>query len=289
MAMIVVTGATGELGSRVISNLLTHTDASRVGVSVRDTSKASALEAKGVRVRAADFTEPASLARAFEGADTVLVVSAAIRGAAAADANRAAIDAARQAGASRILYTSHQAASHTSHFPPAMVHAATEDHLATLGVPYTALRHGFYANALAYIVGGAVEAGAIYAPADGPVSWTSHDDLAEADAKAVLDDSWPSGPTAPLAAPESHDLASIAGLMSEMTGRTIDRVTLEDDEWLDAAVKRGMPEGAAQLTLGQFKASRAGEFNATNSQLENAMSRKATPVGVVLERIIANA
>lgn len=289
--MIVVTGATGELGSRIIDRLLTHTDASLIGVSVRDVGKASALVAKGVRVRAADFTQPSTLAYAFEGADTVLVVSAAIRGSGATDANCAAIDAAREAGASRILYTSHQAASHTSHFPPARVHAATEDHLAGAGVPYTALRHGFYATALTHLLAGSLAEGAIYAPADGPVSWTAHDDLAEADAATLVrtaprGDAWAlNGKTAPLATSESFDLAGIAGLLSEIAGRPIERVVVEDDVWLATAVERGMPEAAALFTLDQFIAARSREFEAQQPILDEVLGRKATSVRVFLERL----
>lgn len=79
--------------------------ADSVGVSVRDVGKAERLMSRGVRVRAGDFTDPTALDYAFEDADQVLVVSAGIRGPAAAEANRAAIGAAVRAGASRVLYT----------------------------------------------------------------------------------------------------------------------------------------------------------------------------------------
>jgi len=130
--MIVVTGATGQLGSQIVENLLTRVPADTVGVSVRDTAKAASLAERGVRVRRGDFTEPATLQHAFEGADQVLLVSAAIRGSDAVTANIAAIDAAHAAGAKRILYTSHQSASKTSLFSPAVTHAATEKHLQQL-------------------------------------------------------------------------------------------------------------------------------------------------------------
>ena len=111
-------GSHRPLGSQIVARLLERVPAGTVGVSVRDVGKAAALAERGVRVRAGDFTEPATLRHAFEGADQVLVVSAAIRGAGAVAANLAAIDAARAAGAQRILYTSHQAASKDSLFAP---------------------------------------------------------------------------------------------------------------------------------------------------------------------------
>lgn len=109
--MIIVTGATGQLGSQIVARLLDRVPAADVGVSVRDVARAGALADLGVRVRAGDFTDPAGLAQAFADADQVLVVSAAIRGPGAGQANATAIDAAVRAGATRVLYTSHQAAS----------------------------------------------------------------------------------------------------------------------------------------------------------------------------------
>ena len=209
--MIVITGATGRLGSGIVERLLDRVPAETVGVSVRDVDRAAALAERGVRVRAGDFTEPTTLEKAFEGAEQVLVVSASIRGAGAVAANIAAVDAARAAGAERVLYTSHQASSPTSLFLPQHTHAATEDHLAALDVPFTALRNGFYTSTLGFYVGEALETGRLALPQDGPVSWTAHDDLAEAAAVALAEPGALDGITAPLTAPEALDLAAVAG------------------------------------------------------------------------------
>ena len=93
----------------------------------------------------------------------------------------------RDAGAERILYTSHQAASWDSLFAPQTTHAATEEHLARRGVPFTALRNGFHATTLGYYPGDVLETGRLVAPEDGPVSWTAHADLAEAAVAALVD------------------------------------------------------------------------------------------------------
>ena len=178
--MIIITGATGQLGSQVVGQLLERVPAGKVGVSVRDPERAASLAARGVRVRRGDFTEPDSLAGAFEGATQVLIISASETGGTAVAAHAAAADAARAAGAERILYTSHQGASADSLFAPMPDHAATERHLAGTGTPFTALRNGFYASTIPHLLGRALETGELVAPADGPVSWTAHADLAEA-------------------------------------------------------------------------------------------------------------
>ncbi|WP_328654148.1 NAD(P)H-binding protein [Micromonospora sp. NBC_00330] len=285
--MIVVTGATGNLGSQIVDRLLDRLPPDAVGVSVRDVDRAAGLAQRGVRVRAADFTDPATLGHAFEGADKVLVVSAAIRGPGALVANRAAIDAAHAAGVNRILYTSHQAASRDSLFAAQPAHAATEEHLAGLGVPFTALRNGFYASTLSFSIGTALETGQLVAPADGPVSWTAHADLAEAAVVALTEDGVLDGVTAPLTASEMLDLEAVAAILSDITGRTVERVVADDDQWRAAAIERGMPAAAADFTLGMYRAARGKEFAVTDPTLEAVIGHRPASVRSVLEAIVA--
>lgn len=281
--MLIVTGATGRLGSLIVDRLLERVPADRVGVSVRDVGRAAGLAARGVRVRAGDFTEPGTLKHAFDGAERVLVVSAAIRGGGAFAANRAAVDAAREAGARRILYTSHQAASPASLFPPQQVHAATEEHLKRQEIPYTALRNGFYAATLWHYLDAALETGLLALPQDGPVSWTAHEDLAEAAALALTEDGAFDGVTPPLTATRTLDFADVAALLSRLTGRTVTRVVMDDPDWISAAVAGGMPRPAAEFALTMFAASRAGEFDVTGPALEAAVGHPARTVHEILE------
>ncbi|SDG05706.1 Uncharacterized conserved protein YbjT, contains NAD(P)-binding and DUF2867 domains [Lentzea fradiae] len=284
--MIIVTGATGRLGSQVVARLLDLVPAHTVGVSVRDESKAAGLAARGVRVRTGDFTDPASLDKAFEDADQVLVVSAAIRGPQASGANRAAIDAAVRAGATRVLYTSHQCASPGSLFSPGREHAATEAHLREQGVDYTALRHGFYTSTFEHYVPAALRTGELRLPEDGPVSWTAHADLVEADVVALTEPDLLNGVTPPLTAPGLLDFADVARVVTVLTGRSVKRVVVDDEEWKESAVAAGMPAAFADFTLGMFRAARAGEFAVTDPALETLLGRPATPAHTVLERLV---
>jgi NAD(P)H dehydrogenase (quinone) len=49
--MILITGATGQLGTGVINHLLEKISANQIAALVRDESKASALKEKGVDIR----------------------------------------------------------------------------------------------------------------------------------------------------------------------------------------------------------------------------------------------
>ena len=149
--MIIVTGASGQLGHAVLERLLDRVPAGQIGASVRDPSAVRDLAERGVRVRRGDYADPASLVEAFEGATRVLVVSANTLGEEGLRQNRAAIEAAVAAGAERVLYTSHAGASPDSPFPPMPQHAANEEVLRGCGAPFTSLRHGFYAESALHL------------------------------------------------------------------------------------------------------------------------------------------
>ena len=256
-------------------------------MSVRDTERAVDLAAQGVRVRRGDFTDPATLSEAFESASQVLIVSSNETSMAAVTQNVAAIDAARAAGADRILYTSHQGAAPESLFAPMPDHAATEQHLRETGTAHTSLRNGYYANTVPLLLGQALTTGEIVAPADGPVSWTTHADLAEAAGIILAAPGRFEGPTPPLTAAEALDLNDIAGLLSELTGRTIRRTVVEDDDFAAGLLARGVPEGRANMLLGMLLASRRGEFATTGHTLEELLGRPATSLRSCLGDLVA--
>lgn len=271
--MIVVTGATGHLGRAVIEGLVARMDPGEVVASARDPAKQPTLAASGVQVRKGNFDDPHSLDGAFAGATQVLIVSADKLGEEALRLHRNAIDAARRAGARRILYTSHMGARPGSSFAPADQHAGTEADLVASGVAFTALRHGFYAESCLHMIGDGLKTGELRTPEDGPVSWTARADLAEADAAVLAQEGRWDGITPPLTALQAVTMAEVAAIASEATGREIRHVTVSDDEWRQAKIKAGMPAIYAEMLLGTFQASRRGDFAATDRALEDLLGR----------------
>lgn len=271
--MIIVTGASGQLGKETVERLLERVPAERIGVSVRAPEKVPEFAARGVRVRRGDFEDPASLAHAFEGASRVLIVSTATTGAVAMRHHRTAIDAAREAGAGRIIYTSHMGSNPASPFAPMVDHAATETALRDSGVPFTSLRNGFYAASGAMLLDNALRTGELAVPEDGPVSWTAHADLAEAAALALTGDGDLDGLTPALTGSEAIDMTGMAEIAAELTGRTIRRSVVSDEEYRAGLVAHGLPEPAADLLLGIFAASRKGEFAEVDPTLARLIGR----------------
>ena len=284
--MIIITGATGKLGQAIVEWLLKLVPADQIGVSVRDPEKAHALKEQGVRVRRGDFADPETLRHAFEGASQVLIISTNSAGDAAVQHHRNAIEAAKAVGAQRVIYTSHMGANPASLFPPMRDHAATEEILKTSGIAFTSLRNGFYAESGFWLMGDGLKTGTIVAPKDGPVSWTTHADLAEAAVIALTQEGRLDGLTPPLTASEALDLDAIASSVSGLTGRETTRITVTDEEYRASMIARGTPEMWAKLSVGLFEASRKSEFAAVDPTLESLLGRSPTTMQDFLSSVL---
>ncbi|MCG7523540.1 SDR family oxidoreductase [Streptomyces sp. OfavH-34-F] len=282
--MIIVTGATGKLGRRTVERLLERVPAERVGVSVRDPRKARDLADRGVRVRQGSFDDPASLVHAFEGAERLLLVSLDRTGEECVTGHRHAIDAAVKAGAGRVLYTSQMGAAHDSRFQACRDHARTEDLLRASGLPWTALRNGFYAASALHFLEPARSTRDIALPADGPVAWTGHDDLAEATAALLTGDVRFEGPTPPLTGTAALDFDAVATIASRATGRPFTRTVLPDDTFREQALAHSTPAPVADLLLSIFAAARNGEFSAVDPTLGELIGREPAGFEALLER-----
>jgi NAD(P)H dehydrogenase (quinone) len=285
--MIVVTGATGQLGRRIVERLLEKMPANEVAASVRHPHKALALAQAGVRVRYGNFAEPDSLATAFAGASQLLIVSsnAAAFGGDPLTQHRAAIVAAKTAGVRRVIYTSHMGAAASSAFPPMLTHAATEDMLRQSGVAWTALRNGFYASTVPMLIGDATSSGVLNAPQDGKVSWTAHSDLAAAAVAILLQDGRFEGATPPLTAAAALSLSDIAAILSELYGRPIERRVIEDQAQADRMVRRCVPSQAIDMTMALYEAARAGEFQRIDPTLATLIGRAPVTVREMLNEL----
>ncbi|MFI8074456.1 SDR family oxidoreductase [Streptomyces sp. NPDC086033] len=282
--MIIVTGATGKLGRRTVERLLERVPADRVGVSVRDPRKARDFADRGVRVRLGNFDDPASLVHAFEGAEQLLLVSLDRVGEECVTGHRAAIDAAVKAGVGRILYTSQMGAAHDSRFQACRDHARTEDLLRATGLPWTALRNGFYAASALQFLEAARHTGDIALPADGPVAWTGHDDLADATAAILAKEGRFEGPTPPLTGAAALDFGAVAEIVSRATGRPFTRTVVPDGVFREQALAHGAPAPIADLMLSIFAAARHGEFTTVDSTLAELLGREPAPFEALLER-----
>ncbi|MFG3253743.1 NAD(P)H-binding protein [Streptomyces sp. NPDC048172] len=270
--MIVVTGATGGLGGATVEHLLTRVPADRIGVSVRDTARARHLADRGVRVRQGSYEDPAALRDAFAGAEQVLLVSGNDPAADMVALHRNAVEAAVAAGVRRILYTSQQGAVPGNPYTPSEFHVATEAILAGTGVAWTALRNGAY-GPLDQVLGPWQRTGVIAMPEDGPTPYVERDEVAEATAALLAGDRAVEGPV-DLTAPTAVTFDDFARIASDLTGRTIERVVVDDEEWVADQLASGVPEQTARLMLSWYQAARAGHFAQAGPLLAELLGRE---------------
>lgn len=274
--MLVITGATGQLGRKIAQNLLQHVPAQAIAVSVRDPAKAADLAAAGMRVRQGDYDDAASLRHAWEGAQRLLLVSsnAAATGGDPLEQHATAIAVAQELEVERIFYTSQIASSASSHFPPAWTHAATEQLLAQSGLAWTALRHGFYADSALAMNARGFSSSILAAPADGKVSWTTHDDLAAADASLLAGTRLYDGPTPPLTGSEALDLKDLADIAQKILGKPKARHMVEDETMVQNPETSGVPSERIAIMMGYYHAARAGEFAQVDPTLAGLIGRQ---------------
>lgn len=142
----VVTGVSGHLGRLIVDQLIAAgTPPEQIVATGRDAGKLADLAdlaRDGVTMRRADFADPDTLADAFAGAEAMVLVSTTTVGE-RFDNARNAIDAARRAGVSRIVYTSLVNAS-SARMMLADAHRRTEDYLRESGSAFVILRNGWY-------------------------------------------------------------------------------------------------------------------------------------------------
>ena len=181
----------------------------------------------------------------------------------------------------RILYTSHQGAALDSSLSPARGHAATEQLLAESGIAWTSLRNGFYAHSLTWLAGPWREAGRITVPADGPASWTAREDLAEAAAIILASGGTYDGPTT-LTAGAALTFHEVAVLASALTGRKIECLVVDPEEWVADRLAAGQPEFVPRFTLGMYQAAHDGFFAGVDPLLGALLGREPQSVRDVL-------
>jgi NAD(P)H dehydrogenase (quinone) len=227
--MIVVTGATGQLGRIVIDELLKTTEAKNIIAAVRTPAKASGHAERGVQVREADYSRPETLATAFYGASRLLLISGNDLGK-RVEQHRAVIDAAKSAGVAFVAYTSILHCD-TTPLLLAAEHLATERYLLSSGLTYSLLRNGWYFENQTAAIPMALPKGAfIGASGEGRIAAASRSDYAAA-AAAVLTSEGYGNSVLELAGDEPYTRAELAAEVSEQTGEAVRYLNLSEAEY----------------------------------------------------------
>jgi uncharacterized protein YbjT (DUF2867 family) len=270
---ILVTGATGNVGSAVLGNLGT-TDGNLRALA-HDESSARSLQDRGVEAVVGDFLEPETLCPALEGVSTVLLITP-IHPEQVTQASNV-IRAAKESGNDpRIVRLSVHQASHEAPSRNSRQHAEIEDELRLSGLAYTLLRPTtFMQNTLATARTVASE-GRIYQPfKDGKLGMIDARDIGEVAAK-VLTEEGHEGEVYTLTGPAAISFYDIADTLSEILGKEVSYINIPLEKAKEAMLNMGLSEWRAEVLIEYAKAHSEGYSNFTTEDVEQLTGHPAT-------------
>jgi uncharacterized protein YbjT (DUF2867 family) len=265
MQKILVTGATGNVGSRVVHELRGR--GVPVRAFVRDTDKAVAMLGDDVELAIGDFGDPGSIQAALDGVDGVFLACS--NQPQQVEYENRVIDAAEEAGVRRIVKLSALGTGIGSPVAFWDWHARIEDHLRRSGVPFVILRPTFsMANLLASAE--AVQyTGKLFVPAgDAGISMIHPHDVGAVAAVALIEDRH-EDETYTLTGPEAIAFGEVAANLSEATKREIEYLNVPDEAALEGMTEQGLPDFVAAQIVTVFGMLRGGAQERTTDTVRS--------------------
>jgi NAD(P)H dehydrogenase (quinone) len=288
---ILITGATGGLGSKVINLLKVKTEVENLAVLVRDEKNEMAKQyiSDGIEVRIGDYANLESLENAFKGIDVLYFVSG------GDDDQRAklhknVVDAAIVAGVKHILYTSGVRKDESATAPLASLmdsHIQTENFIVASGISYTLLRHNLYAEVIEMMLGDKsqlLKTKTIYLPtANGLTSFVPKKDFAEAEVNILLNPSAYANKILEFNGSEQITFSEIAEKISEILKEPIKYISPEIYEFKATLNKFGLPNHVIEILSTFSSAIADGEFDQQSNDLEVVLGRRTASLYEYLE------
>lgn len=280
---ILVTGATGNLGSLVVETLLKSVPAENLAVSVRDPKKAEHLKARGVDVRYGDFHHPESLVSAFSGIDRLLIISSGdLQN--RAQQQLAAVNAAKEANVSFIAYTS-AANAKDSAFVIAADHRATEEAILQSGIPYSFLRNNWYLeNELSTIQAVLNGAPWVTSAGSGKVGWAGRRDYAEAAANVLAGEGHNNTVYELSGKPLTQE--ELSSILAGVIGREVPVQQVDDETYGKIMSNAGVPAEVVPFLVAIQSGIREGYLDIESKDFEKLLGRPITTLGDVIRQVI---
>jgi NAD(P)H dehydrogenase (quinone) len=270
---ILVTGATGQLGTRIVQHLGKKALPGQVVASGRNVVKAP----QRVPFRVVDYDHPATIEAALEGVTRVVLVSGNEVGQRVRQ-HKAVIDAAARAGVQLLAYTSILKAD-ASPLLLAAEHRGTEEVLRAGKTPFILLRNGWYSENFANSASLAIQLGFVQSAArEGRFSTASRDDYAEAAAALILREDHQPGQAYELAGSNSFSKREYAALLSGKSGSEVELRDLGEAQYAAALVKAGLAEDFARILADSDARAADGWLFDESRTLEKIIGRPTTPL-----------
>ena len=283
--MILITGATGHLGSDTIDFLLKKLPPSQIAALVRDENKAAGLAAQGVSIRVGSYDDTASLDRAMQGVEKVLLIAG------TDEANRLrqhqnVVGAAKKAGVAFIAYTSRALKNRATLVNQLMEgHFQTEDLVVASGLSYALFRNILYMDTIPQFVGDKVFETGIRLPAgQGRVAFALRREMGEAMANVLAGDMSPNN-VYHLTGNEAYSFSDIAAALNDLTGKTVAYAPAETPAFEQQMRERGVPDAVIRRVVGFMTDIANGQESEVSPDLEHLLGRKPASLREGLKRL----
>ncbi len=245
MGKILVTGATGTIGSQLVRRLKEKNLEVIAGVS--SLSKAGRFSKQGIDTTILNFAQPDSLEPAFEGVDRLFLLLPLAEP--MEDWGLRAIAGAQKAGVQFILRSSCLGADSPAEFELGQVHGRIDQALIDSGLAYTIVRpNSFMQNYLNFFGGMIKDQQSIFLPqGQGRISLIDVRDIAAVDTEILTAPENHRQKAYDLTGPEALTNEEIARILARVLGKPITSVDIDELTARQAMARRGMPEWNIRL------------------------------------------
>lgn len=272
--MILITGATGKLGTAVIETLLQKTTASQIAALVRDEGKASSLKEQGVNIRVGNYDDTPSLDAAMQEIEKVLLIAGTDEQK-RVQQHQNVVDAAKKAGVGCVVYTSRTIKDTGTLVNQLMLgHFQTEDVIKASGIQYVIFRDVLYMDTLPQFVGEKVFETGIYLPGgEGKAPFALRSEMGEAIANALLE-SHCDNSTYKLTGSGSYSFDDVAAALTKLSSQEVRYAPVEKSAFGAQLKARGLPDVVAGRIVGFLTDIKNGQEDEVSPDLECLLGRK---------------
>ena len=278
---ILVTGATGTVGSEVIKQLISspHTSNFNIRAAVRSLGeeeesgkKVAAEKVKPVQI---DYNKPYTIEEAFKDVDRLFLVTPFQSNMVELSSNLVRV--AKKTGVVKhIVKLSVMGADADPGITGGRLHRQAENIIEESGISYSFLRPNFFMqNFINFFSQTIKEQGAFYLPAgDGKVSFVDVRDIASAAVQALLNESKHGQNAYNITGPDAISYAQAAEILSNEIGRKIKYVDISEDQAREGMKAMGMDEWFINSMMDLFSITRAGYASEISSAIEQVTGKK---------------
>jgi uncharacterized protein YbjT (DUF2867 family) len=262
-----ITGATGDVGSRVVEHLLKRNIRPRV--LVRNEAKARSLFGERVDIFVGDLAEPASIRDALRGAETIYLVNV---GPDIPRRDESAAVLAREEGVKRIVKLSSLDVEHG--LAIGAWHEKGEAAIRAVGIPFTFVRPtGFMSNLLAWAHSIKTEKIVRSSTADGRRPFIHSEDIAAVSVEALVSTNYV-GQSLPLTGPDSLSFGEVAAIIAKAIGEPLKYQAISDEEARERYSKISGSPQETEAHVALWRAIREGRLANVTHDVERILGRK---------------